>query len=136
MIYEGKISYSTIDDNGNEKVAKESYIVPFAESFGDAEKQLYEFCDGETDLDVTNITRSKLKEIMNTRSDENENVFVAEIADTQVNENGEEVELVYKLALFALNLDDAYTKMKDYLKQGYNMTLIAIRKTKIKDVIV
>lgn len=135
MIYETKCSFIKVDDNGNDKVVKERYIVEEAESFGDAEKQTYDFCDGETDLDVIDVKRSKIKEILNSRDTGDDKIFVADIADVQHNDDGEEVELVYKVALFALNVDAAYNYIKSYLKQGYNMTLVGLKKTKYNEVI-
>jgi len=135
MIYETKCSFIKVDDNGNDKVVKERYIVEEAESFGDAEKQTYDFCDGETDLDVIDVKRSKIKEILNSRDTGDDKIFVADVADVQHNDNGEEVEIVYKVALFALNVDAAYNYIKSYLEQGYNMTLVGLKKTKYNEVI-
>lgn len=134
MIYESKVSFTKIV-KGNDKVMKEKYMVAEAESFGDAETQTYEFCDGETDLDVIDVKRSKVREIINTRTDENDVIFVADIADTQINEEGEEVELIYKWALFANDFDQAYKRVNEYLKQGYNMQAVGMKKTKFVDVI-
>lgn len=134
MIYESKVSFTKIV-KGNDKVMKEKYMVAEAESFGDAEAQTYEFCDGETDLDVIDVKRSKVREIINTRTDENDVIFVADIADTQINEEGEEVELIYKWALFANDFDQAYKRVNEYLKQGYNMQAVGMKKTKFVDVI-
>lgn len=134
MIYESRVSFTKIV-KGNDKVMKEKYMVAEAESFGDAETQTYEFCDGETDLDVIDVKRSKVREIINTRTDENDVIFVADIADTQINEEGEEVELIYKWALFANDFDQAYKRVNEYLKQGYNMQAVGMKKTKFVDVI-
>lgn len=134
MLYESKVSFTKIV-NGNDKVMKEKYMVAEAESFGDAETQTYEFCDGETDLDVIDVKRSKVREIINTRTDKNDVIFVADIADTQINEEGEEVELIYKWALFANDFDQAYKRVNEYLKQGYNMQAVGMKKTKFVDVI-
>lgn len=134
MLYESKVSFTKIV-KGNDKVMKEKYMVAEAESFGDAETQTYEFCDGETDLDVIDVKRSKVREIINTRTDEKDVIFVADIADTQINEEGEEVELIYKWALFANDFDQAYKRVNEYLKQGYNMQAVGMKKTKFVDVI-
>ena len=134
MIYESRVSF-TKNVKGNDKVMKEKYMVAEAESFGDAETQTYEFCDGETDLDVIDVKRSKVREIINTRTDENDVIFVADIADTQINEEGEEVELIYKWDLFANDFDQAYKRVNEYLKQGYNMQAVGMKKTKFVDVI-
>lgn len=135
MIYESKVSFTTIDNNGNDKQIKQRYIVENAETFADAEEQTYAFCEGETALDVTDIKRSKLKEILNTRQKQDDAIFIADVADIQYDDDGNEVELVYKLALFAQNLDDAYAKLKEHLKQGYSMIAIGVKKSKIIDVI-
>jgi hypothetical protein len=72
---------------------------------------------------------------LNSRNTGDDKIFVADIADVQHNDDGEEVELVYKVALFALNVDAAYNYIKSYLKQGYNMTLVGLKKTKYNEVI-
>lgn len=135
MIHESKIAFTKVDDNGNDKVIKERYLIADAESFGDAEEQTYDFCDGETGLDVIDVKRSKIKEILNSRDNGDDKIFVADIADVQHNDDGEEVEICYKVALFALNVDAAYNYIKSYLKQGYNMTLVGLKKTKYNEVI-
>ena len=135
MIHESKIAFTKVDDNGNDKVIKERYLIADAESFGDAEEQTYDFCDGETGLDVIDVKRSKIKEILNSRDTGDDKIFVADIADVQHNDDGDEVELVYKVALFAINVDAAYNYIKSYLKQGYNMTLVGLKKTKYNEVI-
>lgn len=136
MIHESKIAFTKVDDNGNDKVIKERYLIAEAESFGDAEEQTYDFCDGETGLDVIDVKRSKIKEILNSRDTGDDKIFVADIADVQHNDDGDEVEIVYKVALFALSFDDAYTKLNVYLKQGYSMQIIGVKKTKFVDLII
>lgn len=135
MIHESKIAFTKVDDNGNDKVIKERYLIAEAESFGDAEEQTYDFCEGETGLDVIDVKRSKIKEILNSRDTGDDKIFVADIADVQHNDDGEEAEICYKVALFALNVDAAYNYIKSYLKQGYNMTLVGLKKTKYNEVI-
>ena len=135
MIHESKIAFTRVDDNGNDKVIKERYLIAEAESFGDAEEQTYDFCEGETGLDVIDVKRSKIKEILNSRDTGDDKIFVADIADVQHNDDGDEVEIIYKVALFAPNVDAAYNYIKSYLKQGYNMTLVGLKKTKYNEVI-
>lgn len=135
MIHESKIAFTRVDDNGNDKVIKERYLIAEAESFGDAEEQTYDFCEGETGLDVIDVKRSKIKEILNSRDTGDDKIFVADIADVQHNDDGEEVEIGYKVALFAPNVDAAYNYIKSYLKQGYNMTLVGLKKTKYNEVL-
>lgn len=135
MIHELQVQFTKIDKNGNDKVVKEKYLVETALNFGDAETQGYEHCDGETDLDVVSVKRSKIKEIINRRSNDEENIYVSDVADIRTNDDGEEVEITYKVALFAENMDDAYLKVKEWIKQGYDMVMLGVKKVKYKDVI-
>ena len=135
MIYEATISYAIIDKNGNDKTVKESYIFENTDTFSEVETMAYETFGTLSAIDVIAIKRSRLQEIINSRETETQSVFTVDVADTQVNESGEEVELVYKVVLFAENIDDAYAKAKEYLKQGYGMYLVAIKKTRFKDVV-
>jgi hypothetical protein len=136
MIYETKCSFIKVDDNGNDKVVKERYIVEEAENFGDAEKQTYDFCDGETDLDVIDVKRSKLKEILNKRNSDDDAIWIAELQDVFTNDDGDEKYIVYKVAFFAKTFDSAMAYITEYMKQGYNLELVSIKKSKIADVIV
>lgn len=135
MIYESKVSFTSFDNNGNEKVFKQRYIVENAESFGDAETQTYQMCDGEDNLDVTDIKRSRLKEILNKRTSGDEYIWIAEVRDTFTNDEGEEQELTYKVAFYSKTIDSAMAYIKEYLRQGYDMELISLKKSNFVDVI-
>lgn len=135
MIYETQIQFIEADSNGNDRTRKQKFIVLEAVNHGDAEEQTFEENDGLTDLDVVAVKRSKIKEIVNTRSTDEEKIFIADVVDTQIDEEGEEHELVYKMALFAANIDKAHAYMKDWLKQGYNMQLSGLKCTKFVDTI-
>ena len=135
MIYEIQVQFTKIDGNGNDKAIKEKYIIAEAEYFGEAEAKGLSYCMNEHDLEVVAIKRSKIRELINKRTSDEQNIFVAEVADVRTNEDGEETEIVYKVALFAINMDDAYTKVKEWLAQGYDMVMLGVKKVKIKDVI-
>ena len=136
MIYECTISHRMIDKNGNEKSVRRTYLVENKELFGEVESTAYEALGELVDFDVIAIKRSKLREIINSRDNDDEFLFVADVADVQTNDDGEEVELVYKVALFAFSMDDAYKKTKAYLSQGFDMTIVGIKKTRLEDVLV
>ena len=136
MIYESKVSFTKIDKNGNEKVYKEKYIIEDASSFGDAELLTYQTCDGESNLDVTDIKRSKLKEVANKRENDTNVIWIADVQDTFVDDNGEEKYNVYKIAFYASTFDDANNFITEYLKQGYgDMELVSLKKSNFVDVI-
>ena len=136
MIHESKIAFTRVDDNGNDKVIKERYLIAEAESFGDAEEQTYDFCEGEKGLDVIDVKRSKIKEILNKRNSSDDAIWIAELQDVFTNDDGEEKYIVYKVAFFAKTFDSAMAYITEYMKQGYNLELVSIKKSKIADVIV
>lgn len=136
MIHESKIAFTKEDDNGNDKVIKERYLIAEAESFGDAEEQTYDFCEGETGLDVIDVKRSKIKEILNVRQSQEESIWIAELQDVFTNDDGEEKYIVYKVAFFEKTFDSAMAYISEYMKQGYNLELVSLKKSKIADVIV
>lgn len=135
MIYEIQAQFTRIDSKGNEKVIKEKYMVENAETFGDAETQGYDYCTGEKDLEIVAIKRSKVREIINKRNTDDDRVWVTDVADVRTNDEGEELEIVYKVALYATSWDDANAKVKKYLEQGFDMTILSIKKTKFLEVI-
>lgn len=135
MIYETQVQFTTVDAHGNDRVVKQKFVVKDAEMHGEAEDITYEECHAQADIDVIAVKRSKIKEILNARQSDADYIFIADVADVTTDENGEEKELVYKMLFFAINADAAYNYIKSYLAQGYNMTLVGLKKTKFVDVI-
>ena len=135
MIYEAKAQFTTCDD----KIGKLHFIINEAESFGDAETQASKACWGLgiEDFDIVDVKRSKVREVINRREvGVDEDVFIAEVADVRINEEtNEKTEIIYKMLLFARDLDNAYERIKDYLTQGYEMIVVGIKKTRITDVV-
>lgn len=136
-MYEGTISYITIDKNGNDKTLKEQFILEHCESFTDAEEQLYDYGSGLTAIDVVAIKRSKLREIVNERDNENEKIFYATIVDKFYDADKDETtETKYVVALFAMDMKQAHQIVNDYMKQGLeDMELVGLKCTKVVDVL-
>lgn len=136
MIYESTISYVGVNDKGNDVVVKESYILQDKESFGDVEDTMYsEFNNTLTDMEVIAIKRSRIKEVANSRSNGEDKIYLATIADIFVDDNSNEKEIKYVVALFAKNFDSAKAFISEYLKQGYNMQLKSLKETKFIEVL-
>lgn len=137
MIHEGQIAFKRQNDKGEECSCKENYIIENKLTFTQVEERLYEeFESLYKDFDVTAIKRSKLREIVNVRHDVNEKIFFATIADIFVEDNGDEKEMKYIVALFANDMQDAHIKVKDYMAQGLNdMTLKQLKETKFLDIL-
>lgn len=131
MIYESTISYVGVNEKGNDVVVKESYILQDKESFGDVEDTMYsEFNNTLTDMEVIAIKRSRIKEVANSRSNGEDKIYLATIADIFIDDNSNEKEIKYVIALFAKTFDGAKAFISEYLKQGYNMQLKSLKETK------
>ena len=138
MLYEAVITYPIIDQRGNDKVAKERYIVDGLDMFSEVEARLYdEFCE-HNDLDVIAIKRSSLREITNEApaGDHECKIFFATIVDHYITENGDDKELKYTVGLFAHDIQEAHNAAKQYISQGLeDMELKQLKETKFLDVI-
>lgn len=135
MIYESQITYLSLDKKGNERKVKENFIIENASDFTEVETMMYNNFDGYKELDVTEIKRSKAKEIANSRSNDNERIWLAEVSDTYTKDNGEEYEIKYKIYFFASTSDKAHSFISEYLKCGYDMQLVSMKLTKFNDVL-
>ena len=134
MIYEVTIQHSVYLENGNEKIKKEQYLIDNCNMFADAEDLMYTQFSNLKNIDVIAIRRSKINEIVNTCNNANDKLFSADIMDVSIDEEGQEHEIVYRVIVWASDIKDAQTKMEIYLKQGMDMQLIALRRTKYVDV--
>lgn len=135
MIYEATITYITRDKNGNDKQAKDIFIVDNAETFAQVEELMYREFQNLTDIDVIAIKRSNINEIIKRCSNVDEKIWLADIVQMFVDENGVEKEMRYKFAFFSLNTDTAFQYVKEYLKQGYtDMELVGLKKTRFQDI--
>lgn len=135
MIYEGTITYITRDKNGNDKQVKDIFIVDNAETFAQVEELMYREFQNLTDIDVIAIKRSNINEIIKRCSNVDEKIWLADIVQMFVDENGVEKEMRYKFAFFSLNTDTAFQYVKEYLKQGYtDMELVGLKKTRFQDI--
>jgi hypothetical protein len=134
MIYEGVITYVKQDDKGRDRQIKEQYIIE-GETFTDVEARLYQEFESMTAFDVVAIKRSKIKEIANQRTREEEKVFLATLVCAFIDDEGNEKELKYKVAFYADNITAAHNFINDFARQGYDMSICEIKETKIKDVL-
>jgi hypothetical protein len=134
-MYEIQITFVKVDSKGNDRNVKENLILEHAESFADAEQIGYDYGSGLTGLDVVAIKRSKIKEIANERTSDDEKVFLATLVDVFLNEDGTEKEMKYTIAFFSKNMATANVYINEYAKQGYNMSITKIVESKYDDVL-
>lgn len=135
MIHEVTIAFTVAGKNGEGKTVKEQYLVDNRNLFAEVEDAMYVGFDGYKDLDVIAVKRSRIKEIINTRQSEDDLIWLCEIEDVFLTEDGEEKPLRYKILGYSKDFNSAKTLFGEYLKQGYSMNIISIKKTKFEDVL-
>lgn len=134
MIYEASVQYTGRDNDGNDITVKEKYVLEDEPSFSSVEERLYKiFLD--KDFDVTAIKRSKIKEIANRRVGQEDLMWIAEVQDVFHDDAGNEKYTKYKILFYSRTFDTAKTFITEYIKQGYDMTLISLKLTKFIDVL-
>lgn len=134
-MYEIKLNYVVVDEKGVDRSKIENLILEHAESFADAEQIGYDYGSGYTGLDVVAIKRSKIKEIANERTSDDEKIFLATLVDVFHNDDGSEKEMKYTIAFFSKNMATANVYINEYAKQGYCMSITKIVESKFDDVL-
>ena len=127
MLYEVKARYTEGD-----KTVKAHYLLD-VELFGQAELKAYEHLQDKFDVEVVSVKRSTIKEVVRVNNDLD--YYVATLSDTFTDDKGKESIIRYKQLLPAATIDEAQTAIAEFLKQGYDMRLDAIKLTTINAVL-
>ena len=122
------------NDPQKEKEVTERFIVKGVELFAEAEATM--LADFSNECNVIAIKQSKIKDIINSRMDDEEDIYYATLEQYYISETGDEKSTKTDVALFAKDMTDAKSKLDAYLKQGLqDMSIFKITKTKFLDVI-
>jgi hypothetical protein len=110
-------------------------LIDNCELCAEAESKCLEFCNGEND--IISVKQSKVREFVNERVDDDQDIYLATIEDIFVNEaTGEKKATKYIVGLFAVSTEGAMSIVSNYMRQGLNdMTLTSIRKTNIVELL-
>ena len=140
MIWESTISYPYVTKDGKQKVKKETYVLENRESFTEVEHVMQIEFGHLTDMEITAIKPSKIREIANYKSNgsEDEVIYEAVVKSVFIDENtGEEKETKYKLILCEKSLAAAMAFVGEYMRQGYgDLELVSLKKTSFVDILV
>lgn len=132
--FEVKIKRVIRDKKGNDKEIAEVYFVENAVSFGDAETKIQTYWNCE--CEVVAVTMSRVMDIVNPKTDEDEVVYKAIIASIFIDDNDIEKETKYPVLVWAKSLEEATNRIIGYMKEGLSdMSLHSITKTKIVEII-
>lgn len=133
MFYEGTIKVTKMDEKGNDKEVKESFILENVELFGEVEQKLLELYNGE--CEVIAIKRANIMEIVNQPSEDSK-IFKAKLISIFVDDKGKEKETSYYVLLFAKDTEQAIAIMKMYVESGLqDLGIKAIVETKFLEVL-
>lgn len=140
MFYHIKISYESLNEQGESVNKNEEYLVKDCELHAEAEQRGYEYASEYqfNDPDIVSVKRSNIREFVNeVASVEEDIIYDAIIADIYINENtGKEKLLKYHVGVFAKSMSDATKKVYEYMKQGMtDMRFIGVKETKIVEII-
>lgn len=140
MFYHIKISYESLNEQGESVNKNEEYLVKDCELHAEAEQRGYEYASEYqfNDADIVSVKRSNIREFVNEVVIEDESIiYDAIIADIYINENtGKEKLLKYHVGVFAKSMSDATKKVYEYMNQGMNdMRFIGVKETKIVEII-
>ena len=135
MMYEVTSKRVGQDAKGNDREYVEKFLIDNCELCAEAESKCLEFWNGEND--VISVKQSKVREFVNERVDDDQDIYLATIEDVFVNETtGEKKATKYIVGLFAVSTEGAMSMVTDYMRQGLNdMTLTSIRKTNIVELL-
>lgn len=135
MIHEVTIAFTVAGKNGEGKTVKEQYLVDNRNLFAEVEDAMYVGFDGYKDIDVIAVKRSRIKEVANSRTNEEEKMFIATLVDIFHDQEGNEKEIKYQVAFYSQTMSSAWAFIREYVAQGYNMKVSAIKETKFIDLV-
>ena len=133
---EATFSSVLVKDNGSGRKVTEKYIIDNSLSFTDAENILLSLFGNNDDFEILSIKKSKAREIVNARQSDDDLIWLAEMMDVFLTDEGDEKQMKYKVLVFAKTFDSAKAIISDYIKQGFDMSLISLKVTGFLDVLV
>lgn len=133
MYFEVQTSVVVTDEKGKTKEVQENYMVNGCEFFAQAEQVIMQHYNGK--CDVLAIKKSKVKEFVNDKKREDEDIYVTTITQTY-EINGKNVKMKYKVALYATSIQEATQRTQHYMAQGLDdMVCEEMKKTDFIDVL-
>ena len=121
-------------DKDKDKEVTEKFIVSGAMLFSEVEATM--LTEYSNECNVIAIKQSKIKDIVNSRTSEDDDIYYATLESFYMSDSGEEKSSKNDVALFAKDMTDAKAKLDSYMKQGLSdMAIVKIVQTKFLDVI-
>ncbi len=137
--FEVKSKRTVIDQKtGNDKCLTEIFFVENCTFWAEAEQKVLDYFNAENE--IVAMAMSKVVEVINQPKTEEDKmhlyVFRAILVAIFTDNEGYEKETKYPILVWSKDVEEAMVIVSEYIKQGYdNMTLTAITKTKIVEII-
>ena len=133
MYFEVQVQVTTMDDRGKMKEVQENYMVDGCEFFAQAEQAIMQHYEG--DCDVLAIKKSRVREFINDKKLDSEDIYVTTITQTY-DINGKTTKMKYKVALYATSIQEATQRTQHYMAQGLDdMVCEEMKKTDFIEVL-
>lgn len=134
MYYLVKSKRTVPTDKGVDKVIAENYLVDKCIFFAEAEVKMLEEYNNENE--VVAMKQSKIREFVNNRIKDDQDIYIAIIEDIFVEDDESEKRIKYEVGVFAESVSEATRIVLDYMKQGIqDFELVKVYKTNIVDII-
>lgn len=134
MYYLVKSKRTVPTDKGVDKVVAENYLVDKCVFFAEAEVKMLEEYNNENE--VVAMKQSKIREFVNNRIKDEQDIYIAIIEDIFVEDDESEKRIKYEVGVFAESVSEATRIVLDYMKQGIqDFELVKVYKTNIVDII-
>jgi hypothetical protein len=134
MYHEVVVTRTIVDKKGFDKSVTEKYYTENKEFLAESEQALMEFWNGE--CEVTSVKQSKIREFVNNRIDDEQDIYLCTIESVFVDENEEEKATKYVVGVFAKSVEEATRIVIEYMKMGIeDMSITSITRTKIVELI-
>ena len=134
MYYLVKSKRTVPTDKGVDKVIAENYLVDKCIFFAEAEVKMLEEYNNENE--VVAMKQSKIREFVNNRIKDEQDIYIAIIEDIFVEDDESEKRIKYEVGVFAESVSEATRIVLDYMKQGIqDFELVKVYKTNIVDII-
>ena len=133
MYFEVQASVVVTDNKGKTKEVQENYMIDGCEFFAHAEQVIIQHYKGK--CDVLAISKSKVREFINDKKHDDEDIYVTTITQT-CEINGKTKKLKYKVALYATSIQEATQRTQHYMAQGLDdMVCEEMKKTDFIEVL-
>lgn len=126
---------ATIKQEVEGKNNKFKLLIENASTFSEAEYKSLDYVGGKGDVVALKLMK-RLMEIINTKRNEEEALYYANIESIFVDDNGKEKATKYVVGVYAKDIETATDRASEYMKEGLSdMQFMGIKLAKVENVI-